>query len=156
MVVPSQAIFRPTDLHRVFAQSILSRRVVPEDVLLELYKRAVSACHGMLPHFTHSFLLQEVFGTELSSELMGLLVADENFRPVHQTNKQGLRSFIKDINTMFDQSGLQLEMRTAKDEDGKGDDIWALVCTPFLSLHGCDKLIGIPRSIQMHQMKHQT
>jgi hypothetical protein len=48
MVAPTQLNFRPTDLHRVFMQSLLSRRVAPEDVMLELYKRSISACAGKL------------------------------------------------------------------------------------------------------------
>lgn len=33
----------PTDLHRVYIQSLLSRRAMTEDVALELYKRAIGA-----------------------------------------------------------------------------------------------------------------
>jgi uncharacterized protein (DUF2336 family) len=54
-------------------------------------------------------------------------VADEDFRPQHQPNKQGLRAFLRDINTMLEQSGMQMDVRSTKDEDKNGDDIWALV-----------------------------
>lgn len=46
MVNPTQSNVRATDLHRVFLQSLLSRRVETEHVMVELYKRAVSACQG--------------------------------------------------------------------------------------------------------------
>lgn len=35
---------RPTDLHRVYIQTLLARRAMPAEVALEMYKRAVSAC----------------------------------------------------------------------------------------------------------------
>lgn len=36
----------PTALHRVFNQSLLSRRAMTDDVLLEMYKRSISAVSG--------------------------------------------------------------------------------------------------------------
>ena len=38
---------RSTDLHRVYLQSMLSRRVVRLEIGLELYKRAVANVQGM-------------------------------------------------------------------------------------------------------------
>jgi hypothetical protein len=38
---------RPTDLHRVYIQSILARRWMKEDLALEMYKRAIGAVQGM-------------------------------------------------------------------------------------------------------------
>ena len=35
-----------TDLHRVLLQALMSRRAVPEEVALELYKRAYAAVKG--------------------------------------------------------------------------------------------------------------
>lgn len=37
---------RFTDLHRVYLQTLLSRRFISETVALELYKRAVGAVRG--------------------------------------------------------------------------------------------------------------
>lgn len=37
---------RPTLLHQVFNQSLLSRRAMPSDVALELYKRALGVVKG--------------------------------------------------------------------------------------------------------------
>lgn len=34
---------RPSDLHRVYIQSFIARRVMRDDLALEMYKRAVGA-----------------------------------------------------------------------------------------------------------------
>lgn len=43
---PGMTTIRPTNLHRVYLQSLLSRRAMPEEVALELYKRAIAACRS--------------------------------------------------------------------------------------------------------------
>ena len=37
---------RTSILHKVYLQSLLSRRAMTEDVALEMYKRAVKVCEG--------------------------------------------------------------------------------------------------------------
>ncbi|KAI9632787.1 uncharacterized protein MKK02DRAFT_41099 [Dioszegia hungarica] len=104
MVNPTQATqgtIRPTDLHRVFLQSVLSRRVMPEEIMVQLYLRAISACQ----------------------------VADENFRPTHGTNKAGARSFALEINRILEQSGMQMEMKSIRDEGSVPRDMWAMINT---------------------------
>jgi len=41
---------RPTDLHRVFIQTMLARRFARDEVGLELYRRAVNAVRGALDY----------------------------------------------------------------------------------------------------------
>lgn len=59
---------RFTDLHRVYLQALLSRRFIPENVALELYKRAVSAIRGtshqlwLLVDSSHRFLYRDPTG----------------------------------------------------------------------------------------------
>ncbi len=38
---------RPSLLHRVYIQSLLSRRAMREDLALEMYKRAVGVCQSI-------------------------------------------------------------------------------------------------------------
>ncbi len=40
----------PTHLHRVFNQSLLSRRAMTDDMMLEMYKRSVKAVAGTSLH----------------------------------------------------------------------------------------------------------
>lgn len=43
-------VTRPTDLHRVFIQTMLARRFARDEVGLELYRRAVNAVRGGSGH----------------------------------------------------------------------------------------------------------
>ncbi|WRT63937.1 uncharacterized protein IL334_000864 [Kwoniella shivajii] len=80
----------PTDLHRVFIQSMLSRRAMRDDVTLEMYKRAVGACQEN----------------------------DGNFRPTHPTTLQGMRSFLIDVSDILHDLGM--EVATGQEQSGKG------------------------------------
>lgn len=43
MAANGHPALRATDLHRIYIQSLLSRRAMTEDVAIEMYRRAVSA-----------------------------------------------------------------------------------------------------------------
>ena len=64
-------VARPTDLHRVFIQTMLSRRVVRDEVGMELYQRAANAVkcksflvHLHLPAYAASAFVRQVMRTE--------------------------------------------------------------------------------------------
>ncbi|KIY31848.1 hypothetical protein I305_05813 [Cryptococcus gattii E566] len=63
----------PTLLHRVFIQSLLSRRVVSETIALELYKRAVAAVRAH----------------------------DRQFNPPYATSSNGVASFVTDVSSLL-------------------------------------------------------
>ncbi|ORY29774.1 hypothetical protein BCR39DRAFT_530972 [Naematelia encephala] len=90
---------RPTDLHRVFIQSLLSRRALREEVALELYRRAVSA----------------------------VTKVDGEFRPTHATTEEGLRNFVRDVSTVLGDVGM--EVRFIREETSRGRSWVVLVNT---------------------------
>ncbi|WWD09182.1 hypothetical protein V865_007304 [Kwoniella europaea PYCC6329] len=81
---------RPTNLHRLFIQSMLSRRAIKEDVALEMYKRAVGACQAN----------------------------DDTFRPLHETTIRGFRTFITDVSDILHDLGMEVVL--GQEQTGKG------------------------------------
>ncbi|WWC66615.1 uncharacterized protein I206_100518 [Kwoniella pini CBS 10737] len=79
-----------TNLHRLFIQSMLSRRALKEDIALELYKRAVGACQAY----------------------------DDTFRPLHETTLRGFRTFLSDVSDIMHDLGM--EVITGQEQTGKG------------------------------------
>lgn len=53
---------------------------------------------------------------------------DDNFRPTHDASRSGAKAFFKDINKILDQGGMQMELKSLKDEMDQGKEVWALVC----------------------------
>ncbi|WVQ78933.1 hypothetical protein IAT38_001025 [Cryptococcus sp. DSM 104549] len=81
---------RPTNLHRVFIQSMLSRRIVTVSIALELYKRAIAACREY----------------------------DEDFAPRYNSDKAGLASFVNDVSGIL--HSVSMEVVYAHDQkDGR-------------------------------------
>ncbi|BEJ03151.1 hypothetical protein CcaverHIS641_0103260 [Cutaneotrichosporon cavernicola] len=70
--------FVPTHLHRVFNQSLLSRRAMTDDMMLEMYKRAVKA----------------------------VAATDPEFEPPFRGNMEGLSAFLEQITTLLEPLGL--------------------------------------------------
>ncbi|BEJ10872.1 hypothetical protein CspHIS471_0102940 [Cutaneotrichosporon sp. HIS471] len=70
--------FVPTHLHRVFNQSLLSRRAMTDDVMLEMYKRAIKA----------------------------VAATDPEFEPPFRGNMDGLSAFLEQITTLLEPLGL--------------------------------------------------
>ncbi|KIR41235.1 hypothetical protein I307_04307 [Cryptococcus deuterogattii 99/473] len=70
----------PTLLHRVFIQSLLSRRVVSETIALELYKRAVAAVRAY----------------------------DRQFNPPYAISSHGVASFVTDVSTLLHSVSLEV------------------------------------------------
>ena len=54
-LIPQYKMVKSTDLHRVFIQTLLSRRFMREETALELYKRAVNVIKSMSHHHHSSF-----------------------------------------------------------------------------------------------------
>ncbi|WWC58358.1 uncharacterized protein I303_100898 [Kwoniella dejecticola CBS 10117] len=79
-----------TNLHRLFIQSMLSRRALKEDIALEMYKRAVGACRAV----------------------------DDTFRPLHETTLRGFRTFLSDVSDLLHDLGM--EVITGQEQTGKG------------------------------------
>ncbi|WWC86017.1 uncharacterized protein L201_000888 [Kwoniella dendrophila CBS 6074] len=87
----SQARHVPSsNLHRIFIQSMLSRRAMKEDVALEMYKRAVGACQAN----------------------------DDTFRPTHDVSLRGFRTFLTDVSDILHDLGM--EVITGQEQIGKG------------------------------------
>ncbi|WVF65998.1 hypothetical protein IAT40_000736 [Kwoniella sp. CBS 6097] len=82
---------RPTDLHRLYIQSLLSRRAMRDEVALELYKRAVGACQAH----------------------------DDTFRPTHGTTMQGLRAFLLDVSDILHDLGMEVSIGSEQTGRGK-------------------------------------
>ncbi|KAL1411922.1 hypothetical protein Q8F55_002908 [Vanrija albida] len=80
----------PTDLHRVYIQSLLSRRAMTEDVALEMYKRAVGA----------------------------VVLNDRDFRPAHRANAEGLKSFLAEVSTLLED--VDMVVKRGRDETPQG------------------------------------
>lgn len=80
---------QPTLLHRVFIQSLLSRRVVSETIALELYKRAVAAVRGM------SFVCQD------RPCSINHAAHDRQFNPPYATSSNGVASFVTDVSSLL-------------------------------------------------------
>ncbi|EIW66484.1 hypothetical protein M231_03019 [Tremella mesenterica] len=80
----------PTDLHRVYIQCLLSRRAMTEDVALEMYKRAISACQAL----------------------------NADFHPAHPRTAAGFKSFLDEIGHMLEEVGMNV--REGREEIGKG------------------------------------
>ena len=57
-----------TDLHRVYIQTLLSRRLIREDTALELFKRAIRAVKGE-SHTTDSLGAEQSGGRHVNAEL---------------------------------------------------------------------------------------
>lgn len=91
-------MIRPTDLHRMFIQSILSRRVFTECVGVEIYKRCTLA---MKDH-------------------------DPNFQPTHRPSTGGLLSFIGEINELLMPLGMEVK-RGRREQDETGTLVWSLI-----------------------------
>ncbi|ORX35299.1 Nse1 non-SMC component of SMC5-6 complex-domain-containing protein [Kockovaella imperatae] len=83
---------RNTDLHRAYLQSMLSRRVLREEVGLELYKRAITAVRA----------------------------SDEDFEPTHQPTKDGFMSFLGDLNNTLEKYGMLLKRERDQTAKGRG------------------------------------
>ncbi|WVQ93631.1 hypothetical protein IAU59_000707 [Kwoniella sp. CBS 9459] len=81
---------RPTDLHRLYIQTLLSRRAMRDEVALELYKRAVGACQAH----------------------------DDAFRPTHGTTMQGMRAFLLDVSDILHELGMEVSI--GSEQTGKG------------------------------------
>ena len=130
-------VSRPTDLHKVFIQTMLSRRVVRDEIGLELYKRAVSAVKCTFRSSTSTFL------TYLINEAQILFrkekacsdgsVEDENFRPTHPQDSAGFSSFMNEISDLLGEFGMH--MVHGREETRAGKWFWALVCYSFLSTY---------------------
>ncbi|WVW82064.1 hypothetical protein I302_104069 [Kwoniella bestiolae CBS 10118] len=82
---------RSTNLHRLFIQSMLSRRAIKEDVALEMYKRAVGACQAH----------------------------DDTFRPLHDTTLRGFRTFITDVSDILHDLGMEVVLGQEQSGTGK-------------------------------------
>ncbi|OCF36316.1 hypothetical protein I316_02191 [Kwoniella heveanensis BCC8398] len=82
---------RPTDLHRLYIQSLLSRRAMRDEVALELYRRAVGACQSH----------------------------DDSFRPTHGTTMQGLRAFLLDVSDVLHDVGMEVSIGSEQSGRGK-------------------------------------
>ncbi|WOO80477.1 Non-structural maintenance of chromosome0s element 1 [Vanrija pseudolonga] len=80
----------PTDLHRVYIQSLLSRRAMTEDVALEMYKRAIGA----------------------------VIMHDRDFRPTHRANKEGLTAFLAEVSALLE--AVDMVVKRARDESPQG------------------------------------
>ncbi|WWD16368.1 hypothetical protein CI109_100794 [Kwoniella shandongensis] len=81
---------RATNLHKLFIQSMLSRRAAREHVVLELYKRAISACQAY----------------------------DDTFRPTHRPDLAGLNAFMVEATELLHDLGM--EFVRGQEQTGKG------------------------------------
>ncbi|GFZ42412.1 hypothetical protein JCM24511_00127 [Saitozyma sp. JCM 24511] len=89
---PGMTTIRPTNLHRVYLQSLLSRRAMPEEVALELYKRAIAACRKI----------------------------DDDFRPTHQPDHNGFVAFTGDLTTILEDVGMDVRRSREETKSGRG------------------------------------
>ncbi|GMK59863.1 hypothetical protein CspeluHIS016_0900800 [Cutaneotrichosporon spelunceum] len=80
----------PTDLHRVFNQSLLSRRAMTDDTLLEMYKRSVKAVSS----------------------------TDPDFAPPFRADADGVTAFLGEVTTLLEPLGM-LVKRGADEETGR-------------------------------------
>lgn len=112
---------RFTDLHRVYLQALLSRRFMPENVALQLYKRAVSAIRGM--SFEHSSVLLQ--------RLISFTETRPDYEPPFSESRKGLQSFVDEIGEGIAELGLQVTVTRDETKEGR---LWiCLVSVPSLS-----------------------
>ncbi|KAK1927853.1 hypothetical protein DB88DRAFT_52336 [Papiliotrema laurentii] len=90
---------RSTDLHKVFLQSLLSRRFMREEIALELYKRAVSVLRKL----------------------------NEDYTAPHPMDSVGLASFMGELSTLLHDFGM--DVKRGREDTQAGKLWYALVNT---------------------------
>lgn len=133
--IHSVIMVQSTDLHRVFIQSFLSRRFMREEIALELYKRAVSIMTGKsIVFFPPPYYAGKIVGlltlTIFQVALADLPDFDQDYRPVHAMDSQGLVSFIGEIKGQLQDFGMSIER--GREDTKKGKLWWVLVRLDFI------------------------
>lgn len=106
----------PTDLHRIYTQTLLARRVMRQEVALELYARAVEICKRT----SMTLLFLVIFPTACAYATITdvLPVVNDDYEPVHPMNTQGLNGFLHEVSTFLEEVGMTIS--TGKEETGSG------------------------------------
>lgn len=100
---------RFTDLHRVYLQALLSRRFIPENVALQLYKRADSAIRGMSFEHSSGWLQRLINFTETRPD----------YEPPFSESRKGLQSFVDEIGEGIAELGLQVTVTRDETKEGR-------------------------------------
>lgn len=112
-----------TDLHRIYIQSLLARRVMTQTIALQLYGRAVEICQSK----SCPFLQQKAYDKSLILEEV-----HKDFKIPYPVTDKGLTEFLSDITTLLEEA--RMSVVTGREETGAGR-IWiALVSYRLLEI----------------------
>jgi hypothetical protein len=98
-----------SDLHRIFIQSLLARRIMTQNVALQLYGRAVEICQSKsFPFLPHPSRYKRLMATEVHRD----------FKLPYPVTDKGLTDFLSDVTTLLEE--VRMSVVTGKEETGAG------------------------------------